>query len=97
MTQTQERVEDAQTREAPAGDDTGAPSPYESRFLLASAAVSAQSHALLAVPSHAQSTQPAGTESSSNKRDAKVRDPIADAGWLAAADALLMGGLLGDW
>ena len=60
-------------------------------------AASAQSFALLAVPSHAQTIAHAEAESADSKLDDKPSDPISEAGWLAAADALLMGGLFGEW
>jgi hypothetical protein len=50
----------------------------------------------LAIPSHAQAATTADVEDSERERCDKPRDPISEAGWLAAVDAMLMGGL-GDW
>jgi hypothetical protein len=96
MTQMPGRVDVAHTHEASARDEIGTPTLYEPCFLLASG-VSAQSYALLAVPSHAQSAPPVEAESSGTERNAKTSDPTTEPGWLAAAGAFLMGGLLGDW
>jgi hypothetical protein len=79
-----------------AGDATGSPAPV-GQLLFASAVASAQSFALLAVPSHAQTRAPAEAVSVDDKLSDKPTDPISEAGSLAAADAMLMGGLLGDW
>jgi hypothetical protein len=82
---------------AQAGDISDSSTSDEPSLLIASAAASAQGFALLAVPSHAQTIAHAEAESADSKLDDKPSDPISEAGWLAAADALLMGGLLGEW
>ena len=97
MAQTKEGSRAAAGPKAQASDIADSPTPDERSLLIASAAASAQSFALLAVPSHAQTIAHAEAESADSKLDDKPSDPISEAGWLAAADALLMGGLLGEW
>ena len=69
---------------------------FQQRLLAASVAASAQTYALLAVPAHVETVrQPA--EDPDRADPDKPADPIAEAGWLAAGDAMLMGVLLGEW
>ena len=95
MTQAQEQPDAALVRGASAEETTS--TTCEPCLLLAAAATSAQSYAMLAVPSHLQSAPGERIESDDDHQGDRIRDPIAEAGWLAAVDALLMGGLLGEW
>ena len=97
MTQANEELDVASAQTTQPYDAANSSTPCQQRLLFSSAGASAQSFAMLAVPNHAQIGTSVDVEPINGMREDARSDPIAEAGWIAAADALLMGGLLNDW
>ena len=96
MTQSQEGRGANPSGNAPvANRDVATTSPPDQ--LSQSSAENAASFALLAVPSHPPARSQVEITANDCEAAGRPRDPISEAGWLAAVDAILMGGLLNDW